>query len=374
MARRVLIISPKVEFNTYLEQTLEEASDSFVLETIEDYPKADQILEIVGDNTPIAVLVGFADPDAGLSTVRRFRRADAGLPIVAVHHEADARIDREALRAGAQGFFAPPINVERLKARVFGAAASSNSGRPPGSLLAFVPARGGDGASTLALHVAQSLSQIGDSTDPDGAATLFIDFDFHAGASAFRLKLRQGSTVLDALRLGEGLENGWRGLPTRWKSLDLLVAPDAETNPDPRLFERLPDFIDFVRRSYRYVVVDMPPAFYASSRDVLRLSDRIFVVHTPEVVSRRHADRRGEDIFGLGVDPSRVTTILNRADSKTPRSVDGVFMGHGVQQLATIRNDYAALRDAEMGGWLVGEETELGGEIRGVAERIAELS
>ena len=34
--------------------------------------------------------------------------------------KADARIDREALKAGAQGFFAPPIDVERLKAKVFG--------------------------------------------------------------------------------------------------------------------------------------------------------------------------------------------------------------------------------------------------------------
>lgn len=373
MARRVLIVSPKVEFNTYLEQTLEDGEESIVLETLARYPKASEIAEMLGRDTVLAVLVGFADPDAALSTVRRLRRANAGLPIVAVHHEADARIDREALRAGAQGFFAPPIDADRLKARVLGATAAVDSQRDPGALLSFVPARGGDGASTLALHVAESLSQAGDRKNSDGPATLYIDFDFHAGSSAFRLKLPQGATILDALRLQDGLERGWRGLPTRWKALDLLVGPDSETNPDPELFQRLPAAIDFLRRSYRYIVVDMPPAFYASSRDVLRLSDRIFVVHTPEVVSRRHADRRSEDVFGLGVEPSRVTTILNRADSQTPRSVDGMRMGHSMQQFATIRNDYASLRDAEMRGWLVGGETELGRDIRGVAERIVEL-
>lgn len=373
MARRVLIISPNVEFNTYLEQELEGVVDSCVLETYQSYPKADEIGDLVGYNTPLAVLVGFADPDAALSTVRRFRRASAGLPIIAIHHEADARIDRESLKAGALAFFAPPIDVERLKAKVFGAAATRDPNWLPGTLLAFVPARGGDGASTLALHVAQALSQLGDGADSEGAATLFVDFDFHAGASAFRLKLHEGSTVLDALRLGEELETRWRGLPTRWKGLDLLVAPDSEPNPSPDLFKLIPDLVDFLRRSYRYIVVDMPPAFYASSRDLLRLTERVFVVHTPEVVSRAHADRRSEDIFGLGLEPSRVASILNRADSKTPRAVEGVFMGHGLQQFGQIRNDYAVLRDAELGGYLAEEDTALGQDVLKLAERIAEI-
>jgi pilus assembly protein CpaE len=293
---------------------------------------------------------------------------------VAVHHEADARIDREALKAGAQGFFAPPIDVERLKAKVFGVAANADPNRLPGALLAFVPARGGDGASTLALHVAQALSQIGGGLDPEGAATLFVDFDFHAGASAFRLKLQQGATVLDALRLGDDVESRWRGLPTRWKALDLLVAPDSEASPDADLFQAIPDLVDFLRRSYRYIVLDLPPAFYSSARDVLRLTDRVFVVHTPEVVSRAHADRRVQDILGLGLEPSRISAILNRADSKTPRTVESVFTGQGVQQFAQVRNDYAVLRDAEMAGHLASEKTGLGQDIYALAEAIVAVS
>ena len=374
MARRVLIVSPNFEFNTFLEQALEEASETCVVETLDRYPRAAEIREIVGYNAPLAVLVGFSDPDAALSTVRRFRRASAGLPLIAVHHEANAVFDREALRAGAEDFFAPPIDIERLKSKVFGVAPASDSDRLPGDLLAFVPARGGDGASTLALHVAQALSQSGAGQDEDSCPTLFVDFDFHAGASAFRLKLNQGPTVLDALRLGEKLERSWRGLPMRWKSLDVLVAPDSEPSPPSDLFQVLPDFVEFLRRGYRYIVIDMPPAFYASARDILRLADRVFVVHTPEVVSRAHADRRAEDILGLGIAPSKVAGILNRADSKTPRTVDGVFIGHGLQQFAAVRNDYASLRDAEMGGWLVGSDTGLGQDIGNLADKIVASS
>jgi pilus assembly protein CpaE len=374
LARRVLIVSPNIEFTTYLEQELEGVAEDCELETLDSYPKADDIQDLLGFNLPLAVLVGFSDPNAALSTIRRLLRARPGLSVIAVHNEADAKIDRAALEAGAQDSFAPPMDVERLKARVFGAGPALDPNRAPGALLAFVPARGGDGASTLALHVAQALSRIGAADNPADGATLFVDFDFHAGASAFRLKLNQGPSVLDALRLGERLERGWRGLPTRWNGLDLLVGPDAEPNPPPGLFEGISRFVGFLRRSYRFIVVDMPPAFYASSRDVLRLADWVFVVHTPEVVSRAHADRRAEDILGLGLEPSRVMSILNRADSKTPRTVDGVFLGHGLQQFAAVRNDYGVLSDAERGGRLAGEETSFGEDVRDIARMILELS
>lgn len=373
MARRVLIISPKIEFTTYLEQELEGVSEACVLETLDRYPKAEEIEQILGYDPPLAILVGFAERNGALSTVRRFRRASAGLPIIAVHHEADVQIDREALRAGAQGFFAPPMDIELLKSKVFGFAPTRDPNRLPGALLAFVPARGGDGASTLALHVAQALSLIGGKDDPEGAATLFVDFDFHAGASAFRLKLNQGPSVLDALRLGDRLDRAWRGLPMRWKGLDLLVAPDGEPSPTTDLFSGIPQLVDFLRRSYRFIILDLPPAFYASARDLLRLTDRVFVVHTPEVVSRAHADRRSEDIYGLGLDASCVFSILNRADSKTPRTVEGVFMGHSLRQLATVRNDYATLRDAEFGGYLADESSVFGNDVQALAHKISEL-
>ena len=371
MPSRVLIVSPNLEFNTFLEQALEEASLSSVLETLDRYPKADEIREIVGFNPPTAVIVGFAQPHAALSTVRRFRRASTGLPLIGAHNDQDQKIAKEAELAGVQGFFAPPIDIQRLRAMVLGAAPAEDSGRQPGATLAFVPARGGDGASTLAMHVAQALSQQpGRGPSPAPSPTLLVDFDFHAGASAFRLKLNQGPTVLDAFRLGPKLEANWRGLPMRWKGLDVLVAPDSEPSPEPELFRQIPDFIQFVRRSYRYIIFDLPPALYSSSRDLLRLCDLVFLVHTPEVVSRAHAARRSAEIFNLGLSPSRVRAILNRADSKTPRSVEGAFSGHGLQQFGSVRNDYAALQAAERSGTLADDESRLGEDARSLALKI----
>ena len=371
MPGRVLIISPNLEFNTFLEQALEEGSASSVLETLDRYPTAAEIREIIAFNPPLAVIVGMAEPVGALSTLRRFRRQSAGLPLAAAHNAGDEALALEAKRAGADDFFAPPIDKEKLIAMVFGAAPADSGSQPPGAVLAFVPARGGDGASTLALHVAEALSrQTSSGPDVAGCRTLLVDFDFHAGASAFRLKLNQGPSVLDALRLGDRLAAKWRGLPMRWKGLDLLVAPDAEPNPVPELFRGIVDFVEFVRNTYRYVVVDMPPALYASSRDLLRLSDLIFVVHTPEVVSRSHADRRTAEILALGLQPNRVTGILNRADSKTPRSVERGFEGAGLRQYAAVRNDYAALQEAELGGRLADAKSRLGSDVQALARKI----
>ncbi|MCB1021994.1 MAG: hypothetical protein KDC27_18825 [Acidobacteria bacterium] len=368
MSARILIISPNVEFSTYLEQALEEASASSVLQSLDSYPRAEEIREWMALNPPAAVIVCCSEPNGALSTIRRFRRASEGLTLIAAHNAPNARIAQEAKIAGADGFFAPPIDLEKFRSMVFGGPQARSSDQEPARVLSFVPGRGGDGASTLALHVAHVLSE--GEVGLGAAPTLLVDFDFHAGALAFRLKLNHGPSVLDALRLGTKIETGWRGLPMRWKGMDVLVAPDAEPNPPADLFSAIPDFLEFVRDRYTYVVVDLPPALYASSRDLLRLSDHVFIVHTPEVVSRAHAERRANEVLNLGVQSDHVGSILNRADSKTPRTVDAVFTGRGLTQYGSVRNDYAALQDAERGGRLAAEDSRLGADIKKLAEQI----
>ncbi|MEZ5366862.1 MAG: hypothetical protein R2748_32110 [Bryobacterales bacterium] len=246
MSARILIISPNVEFSAYLEQALEEASESSELQSLDNYPRAEEIREWMALNPPAAVIIGFSDPNGALSTIRRFRRASEGLSLLAAHNVPNARMEKEAENAGADGFFAPPIDLEKLRGMVFGVLPEKSSGGEPARVLSFVPARGGDGASTLALHLAHALSEgeAGQAPQP----TLLVDFDFHAGASAFRLKLNQGPSVLDALRLGSKIDGAWRSMPMRWKGMDVLVAPDAEPNPPSDLFRAIPDFLSSYAR------------------------------------------------------------------------------------------------------------------------------
>ncbi|MEZ5366861.1 MAG: hypothetical protein R2748_32105 [Bryobacterales bacterium] len=93
-------------------------------------------------------------------------------------------------------------------------------------------------------------------------------------------------------------------------------------------------------------------------------------MHTPEVISRAHADRRANEVLNLGVQAERVGAILNRADSKTPRTVDAVFTGRGLPQYCSVCNDYAALQDAERSGRLAAEDSRLGADVKALAAQI----
>src|SRR5690606_16708742 len=100
-------------------------------------------------------------------------------------------------------------------------------------LIAFIPAQGGAGASTVALNTAIALSE------RLQGHTLLADYDFHCGALAFNLKLEPQHTLADALRCEYGSAE-WTNTATRWEQLDVLVGPREPSDIGVKDLERAP--------------------------------------------------------------------------------------------------------------------------------------
>ena len=80
-----------------------------------------------------------------------------------------------------------------------------------GRLITLLPAQAGSGASTTALHVAEAIAR-----NPTEKVML-IDYDFHSGATAFRLRLQPEGALDDLLRRRAVFDRDLKRAVTAWE-------------------------------------------------------------------------------------------------------------------------------------------------------------
>lgn len=242
-------------------------------------------------------------------------------------------------------------------------------------LVCFLPVQGGNGSSTVSLHVAEAISH------HLKKRVLLADFDFHSGTLAFRLGLKPEHTFVDVFKWEQPENEAWDKVVCPWQQLDVLVAPPSNASIRPQSMDRLPDILMSALRRYPYVIVDHPDAIYSSSRHVLAMSDLVYLVCTPEITSLHLARRKVQQIRSMGVPGERLRLIVNRTGSWGSLGLEDVGKIAGVPVSWALMNDYAALRDAVWNGGLVQQGSglakqlrELGWSIMGVDAQVAEES
>ena len=245
------------------------------------------------------------------------------------------------------------------KARPMGPASEiRREGGRKSVLVCFLPVQGGNGASTVSLHVAEAISH------HLNERVLLADFDFHSGTLAFRLGLKPVHTLGDVFEWGQNKDQLWEKVVCRWKKLDVLVAPPSNSSIHPHGLDKLPDIFRSALDRYPYVIVDHPDAIYSSSQQILTLSDLVYLVCTPEITSLHLARRKVQQIRAMGVPGERLRLIVNRAGSWGSLGVQDVGKIVGVPVSWALNNDYAALRDAVWNGGLVQDGSELAKQLR----------
>jgi pilus assembly protein CpaE len=163
-----------------------------------------------------------------------------------------------------------------------------------GSVIAVCGARGGAGATTVAVNAAVQLAN-----STRGHVALL---DMH---------LKQGTT---ALMLGVKPVNGLRFLDrvsveinARLRLIAAEEAFDATSSSTP---EGVSGVLELLRRRFNYIVMDLPMPCSLAEIEALRRARHLVVVMTPDLVSIRDATRLRELAGGLGT--NQTTIVLNR--------------------------------------------------------------
>ena len=117
-------------------------------------------------------------------------------------------------------------------------------------------------------------------------------------------------------------------------------------NPTAVSAEHIREMLALLRVSYRYVVLDLPHTFDATTQEAFDASDTILLVATADVASVRAAKYTLRALGTAGYDDHRIKVLVNRTSRKNAISTTqfSQTIGHAVDY--EVPNDYQRVIDA----------------------------
>ncbi|HZO55898.1 MAG TPA: AAA family ATPase [Bryobacteraceae bacterium] len=316
---RAIVISPYEQLIHQLEESLAATGESIELvKEYSRYPSKDELTRVISG---LAANVIFLDLDSMTSSTRiieAIEKLPARPAVVAIHNSTAAIV--QAMRLGIRDYLIAPFDQPMVNScvKLLMGLLDPKSGYAPSQsgtkMIAFLPAKPGAGASTVALNTCAALAVT--------HRTLLVDADPFNGQLAFMLKQDNSFSIRHALDRASDLDEGvWDKMVRSFGQLDVLSGEDylgahaASAAPLQQVF-------DFARAYYDVIACDLPGSLDETAQTVLQQSTRIVLVATPDIASLRLAYCKLHLLDGLGCG-KKVSIVLNRTNSRAEfRRVD----------------------------------------------------
>lgn len=310
--QRVLIFHPEWSVRQELGHAVRRSVPS--ISALHESDSLARVPELVRHLLPDVVLLDLVESrDLALLVCRQLRREGqkvVGLYNPLLQSSRDVQFFRDAVRAGVSDFLPLPPSDREL-AEAFAelqpeAAPLANPRR--GRVVAFLPAPGGSGATTLAVNAALLAVRSG------GAAKLVLcDADLQFGSMAEHLGLSPDRDLFD---LARDLDSG-AALPAYLTSfadseLRLLASPRSLARAAEISPETLARILIQLEQRFELVFVDLAPSLDLATLSVLDLASTIWVVTEPALPRLSAASRLLEALDSLGLGKDRVRLVLNK--------------------------------------------------------------
>ena len=278
---------------------------------------------------------------------------------VGLSHSNEPDVILRCLRSGAAEFLSSPFrssDVQQALQRMLRrkSVEMRPGSRARGSLLAFVPAKGGAGCTTLAGSTAHRIHKAG------RHRVLLIDFDLVAGLISFLFRINHPYSVMDAVKHSGNLDDAlWSSLVCQRNGIDILPAPER---PDPTPVDAYPvqEVLEYARSAYDYVVVDLGGICDSVSLSTLPLANSVYLVCGRDMPSLFLMRRAVQLLEETGYNQERMQVLVNRFEKRPELSREDMEKIFRAPVHALFPDDSAAVGAALREGVPVGENTDLG--------------
>jgi pilus assembly protein CpaE len=316
--------------------------------------------------SPAVVFVSLEDPARGEHVAKLIQRTAPAIPIVGITIERSVEAIRDSIRAGMSDLLLSPITAEELEDVLVRAYKAYLKTAPPSRqvnhIFAFVAAKPGCGATTVALHASLELAR------HTGLKTLLLDLDQGASVLDFTLNLPSRPGLRDAVEYGSQLdENVWQRLVSRVGEIDFVGLGTAVTTG--RLTtEALDIFLTYAQNAYDIVCLDLASLFDDLSIPIMQRCSSIFLVCTPELAPLHMASRRIQSLRNHNL-ADRTRVIVNRFQPRSALS-DSIREVLEAKVFATIPNAYETLQKTIQDGRPLDRRTSVGRSFSEVARKL----
>jgi len=286
-------------------------------------------------------------------TIAKIKETGITPMLIALNESADPESILAALRAGFHEYLFPPLhgNLRRALERRSEERDHFREGSRKGRVIAFLSAKGGCGATTLACHTAIEIQKL------NKFDILLADMDFDSGMVHFLMKTKSTYSVQDAFNNLHRLDMSfWKAIVSNGTPrLEIISAPSPvclRQQPRP---EQLQQVLRFVRQNYDWSLVDLGRNLSFLGMSVLDEIDETCLVTTLDVPALHQAKTIVQTLMNTGYARNRLRLILNRVPQRlevTPEEIEKMF---GIPVFAVLTDEYQDLYDAYAEGRLLSE-------------------
>jgi pilus assembly protein CpaE len=341
----VVIVATDTEQRTVLQFLVDSTGVAKTAQSFSGFPIAgtDPLLRRIQGLEPSVILLDIPKENSGLAmrAIEVFHQELPEIAIFAVGSMSQPQAIVSAMRSGAREFLERPVRASDLLeafSRLSAARQKLERDGTRGKIITVINAKGGSGATTVAVNLALALQAARGSTALLDLAPL--------GHAALHLNLKPAFTVADALdnlhRLDASLLESF--VIRHDSGLQLLAGVDKPNPVQPSTsdFARL---FDLLVTHFRYLVVDASSRLDTTTRLVSNLSQAVLLVSNADVASLWSANQIQRFLAETG-DRARIHLVLNRFRKISGFDDSDAEAAAGIKLLWKIPNQYFAVSAA----------------------------
>jgi pilus assembly protein CpaE len=287
------------------------------------------------------------DALAGLADV-----CDPTSKVVIVGHHNDVMLYRELIRSGISEYLVAPVSI----ADVIGVVSQifvDPQAEPLGRIIAFVGAKGGVGASTIAHNMAWTMSSL------FKAETMLLDADLAFGTANMDFDQDPAQGMAEAVFSSERFDEVmFDRLSTKCSEhLSMLAAPAVLDRTYDLASDAIMPLLEVAQRSTPQIIVDLPHVWTDWAKRTLVNADEVVIVAAPDLANLRNTKNLLDQLTGLRPNDKKPWLVLNQVGvPKRPEiGVKEFTTPLGVAPLAVIPFEPQMFGNASNNGQMIGE-------------------
>jgi pilus assembly protein CpaE len=238
-----------------------------------------------------------------------------------------------SMRAGVREVLPSPVMPSALEAAVARVAhkLAGLQGTPVGKVLAFMPCKGGSGATFLASNLGYQLSE--------SRSVLLIDLNLQFGeALSFVSDTKPSSTLADISHDISRLDSTFLQASTVkvGRSFSILAAPDDPSKAMEVKAEHVDAILNLAVTQYEFVLLDLSRTLDTLTIRALDRAYRIYPVLQAGLPHLRNARKLLSVFKSLGYSSSKVEVIANRFEKTSEIGLSDIRRTLDMEDLRTI--------------------------------------
>jgi pilus assembly protein CpaE len=328
----------------------------------------------------ITMDINMQDMD-GLTASRNILAENKRVAIIMLSVQHDLQYYREAMQAGACDFLSKPPesdelfnairrcyqslpSAEDLAAPVAQPKAATRGGF--GHVITVYAPKGGVGTTTVATSLAVGMAR-------RGGQVVVVDADLQFGDIGTFLNMRLPNSISDLTEAGDEIdpETVDMVLGNHSSGTRVLVAPRSPELADYVVAERLGDLLNYLKRTYQYVVVDTGTVVNDALLAVLDATDRLAIVTTPDIPSLKSVVLFYDLLELLEFEMHKTWLVINRLVKGSSITAERVEQRLNRTVVGQIFDDAEfALKAVNAGEALINSDPSRAPSVRGLIELV----